>query len=263
MHSHDRAAQLKVYETDLSERDRSGASFPLVAVICLAIFFSGGYYLKRLKLEAIRIDEARIEAVRARFEVLQPNVKPVPKPVITPPAIPTKPVDLTHGALLKQKENDITESAPQNGNQVARVYGLRRVYSVGLGAGTAAAGAVIGKLGNTISKDIDTVKPTDRELKGTVASVTTITSMPELLEFIKPVYTDDMRKNQVTGTVSVRILIDIDGSVKEMSVLNDLGYGTREAVLEACRKLRFKPAVQGKNPVAVWIIFKFKFVLQE
>jgi TonB family protein len=95
-----------------------------------------------------------------------------------------------------------------------------------------------------------------------VVSVTTVTSMPELEDMIKPVYTEEMKKAGVTGVIKVMILVDTDGSVKEATAQNDLGYGSRQSALDAALKLKFKPAMQGDKPVAVRIIISFKYVLQ-
>jgi hypothetical protein len=55
--------------------------------------------------------------------------------------------------------------------------------------------------------------------------------------------------------------VDIDGKVKKAIVLNDLGYGSKERVYDACLKLLFDPALRDNEPVAVWIAISFTFVL--
>ena len=64
-----------------------------------------------------------------------------------------EPIDLTKNPLLNQKVEDAKPPNPPDadGTPVRRVYGLRKVYSTGLGEGGAAADAVIGKLGNTLA----------------------------------------------------------------------------------------------------------------
>ena len=71
-----------------------------------------------------------------------------------------------------------------------------------------------------------------------------------------------MIKNRVEGLVRVKILVDIDGKVKKAIVLDDLGYGSKEKVYEACLNLEFEPARINDDPVASWIPIRFRFEMQ-
>jgi len=82
---------------------------------------------------------------------------------------------------------------------VRRVYGLRRVYSTGLGAGGEMADAVIGKRGNTINTDVDTVTATPADLKGRLVSITTVTTAPRLKSDVKPVVYQGNARREVEG----------------------------------------------------------------
>lgn len=238
--------------------------FSMIFLACTGFFILMGLYLQTVKPLPAVIDQKKIELYRTRFMIA--DKKETPKKAMAPvaPAKPAaeKPIDLTKPAVLGQKENEIVRPTEEK-KEVERVYGLRKVYSVGLGAGENASEAVIGKLGNTIEKEIDTITATKDQLAGKIASVTTVTKMPVLKVTVKPAYTDEMRKNGVSGVIKVRILIGADGKVRDIVVLNDLGFGSKEAAAEACKKLEFEPALEGDKPVAVWIAMKFKFVLTE
>jgi hypothetical protein len=41
--------------------------------------------------------------------------------------------------------------------------------------------------------------------------------------------------------------------------MDDLGFGSREKVYEACLKLLFEPAYVGADAVASWITIRFNF----
>jgi TonB family protein len=183
--------------------------------------------------------------------------KKTPRPVVKQ----QKPIDLTKDPKLNATKTVVVEKK----ETLREVYGLKKVYSVGLGAGGSGDGsdAIVSKLGNTLEKDPDTLKATEEEIKGAVTSVATVTSKPVIEVAVKPEYTEEMKRNRVQGVVSARILVDIDGAVKRIEVLNDLGFGTKEAVEKACKELKFKPAMEGDTPVSTWIVFKFRFVLQE
>jgi outer membrane biosynthesis protein TonB len=70
-----------------------------------------------------------------------------------------------------------------------------------------------------------------------------------------------MIEAKLEGVIRAELLIDIDGTVKEVRVLNDLGFGTKEASRKAFLQWTFEPAKVNKTPVAVWISFSMRFEL--
>jgi TonB family protein len=121
--------------------------------------------------------------------------------------------------------------------------------------------AVIGKLGNTINKDFDTLVATDEEIKGQIVSTTTVTAAPRFRKRVMPNYTPEMIDNRIEGVVKVKALVDIDGKVKKAEALNDLGFEAARQALDASLAMEFDPAMRGKEPVAVWIIIPIRFVM--
>jgi len=174
-----------------------------------------------------------------------------------------KVIDLTKKTQLKAKEEKPEPVLKKTVVVKRRVYGLRRVFARGLGSGAGGRDAVVSKLGNTLEKAPDTIRATREELKGTLISVTKITAMPKILHTVKPKYTDEMKENGITGKVKAKVLVDTDGIAKKIIIIKHLGYGTREAAIQAIKKMKFRPALQGKIPVAVWIPITFRFELQQ
>jgi protein TonB len=171
-----------------------------------------------------------------------------------------KPVDLTQKPVLKQPEE---VAAPKVVVTKARpVYGVRKVYAVGLGGTGDGSAAIVTKLGNTLDKEPDTLVARPEDLQGPLVPVSTVTSAPALMNEVKPVYTPEMIEHKVAGLVRAKVLVDIDGAVNKIIMLEDIGHGSREAAFEAFKKLKFKPALRGDEAVAVWIIMKYRFVLQ-
>jgi hypothetical protein len=209
-----------------------------------------------------------IEEKKPKLTVAQPKPaeqKPKPAPIEKkePAPSPKEPIDLTQKPQLDAKIEDAKpdNSQAKTAEPVRRVYGLRKVYSTGIGEGGSAADAVIGKRGNTLATDIDTLAATEKELKGTLVPVTTVQSVPRPRVQVRPEFTKEMIENGVQGVVKAKLLIDVDGTVKEVVILNDLGFGTAERAREAFLKWVFEPARIGDNPVAVWMAFSIRFVL--
>jgi hypothetical protein len=241
-------------------RDGRNNGFGLIFTVTLALFIGAGLYLKTIKPLPVTEDTKRMVQVETRFVVPEQKKPEPPKP-----AKPKEKevVDLTKSPVLRQKE-DFTapQAAAALPQQAARpVFGLRRVFSTGLGAGGAVSEAVIGKLGNTLDKAVDTVTPTKQDLAGPLVSISTVTSAPRVRKEVKPEYTREMIEAKVEGVVRAELLVGGDGRVKEVKMLNDLGYGTREAARELFFKLEFDPAMRDGRPVATWITFSIRYVL--
>ena len=76
---------------------------------------------------------------------------------------------------------------------------------------------------------------------------------PEIYQAAKPIYSMEMIENKVEGSVTLKVLVGSDGSVKEYIILNDLGHGTNEAIHKALQKMKFTAARKNKKRVSVWI----------
>jgi protein TonB len=261
-------SSLKAYETYIpSSSSLLEEVFGLTTVIVIGAFVGLGLFFHTIKALPEPI-EKKIEEIKTRF-VIEEREKPKPKPVEKKKPEPEKPeekpIDLTEKPELAQKLDDIPKEPPPVEAPVAprRVYGLRRVYSVGIGAGGSMADAVIGKLGNTTNTDVDTVTATKQDLKGTLAPITAITTPPSPINAssIKPEYTREMLEAKVEGAIRAELLIDVDGKVKDVRILNDLGFGTKESAEKAFRQWLFEPAKKGDTPVAVWIAFSIRFMI--
>jgi hypothetical protein len=263
---------LKLYASGPDSAGRQDYFTPVLLVM-LVLAGLAAWYLKEHVPLPVSVEE-RISQIQTSFIIEE---KPVVKQPEKPKPIPQKqqeqiekkveiekpkePVDLTEKPLLNQKQDDVVKSEPttEQTKVVRRVYGLKKVYSTGFGASGSAADAVIGKLGNTLNTEIDTFTVTKEELKGSLVSITTVTSQPKLKVNAKPEYTKEMLENKIEGFVKAKILVDIDGKVKKVIVMDDLGFGSKEKVYEACLKLLFEPAYVGADAVASWITIKFNF----
>ncbi len=87
-----------------------------------------------------------------------------------------------------------------------------------------------------------------------------VTELPVAIERAAPVYPDAARERGVSGTVMVQALVLADGSVAETRIVRSIPE-LDTAAAEAVRKWRFKPAMNGQVPVAVWVATPIKFSL--
>lgn len=85
---------------------------------------------------------------------------------------------------------------------------------------------------------------------------------PSLLREVKPAYTDEARRRNVTGDVVLEIVVRSDGSVGEVRVLDGLGSGLDQRAIEAVRQWRFSPARRLGQPVDVLVEVAVEFRLR-
>ena len=87
-----------------------------------------------------------------------------------------------------------------------------------------------------------------------------VTELPEVIERVAPAYPAEAREKGIQGTVMVKALVLKDGSVSEAHAMQQIPY-LSAAAEEIVRRWRFKPAMDGQNPVAVWVSTPVKFTL--
>lgn len=155
---------------------------------------------------------------------------------------------------------------PGFGNGTGGAKGVRgTVASSGFGNGVEISGASHGEgtrepvkaggLGGEMAGP-DAPRPKPAEAPPSVQPVV-ILSKPN------PAYTEEARKLQLEGDVSVEVVFLGSGSVRVVRVTNGLGHGLDQAAIHAAEQIRFKPALQhGKpvdSPATVHIEFQLAF----
>ncbi len=200
-----------------------------------------------------------------------PEPEPVQKaeiekaPVLEPETILATPVDRPQEKPEKITtaipEKPVKETAPPEA--VRRVYGVRKVYGKGLGKGAAEPSGLVTKKGNTVDGVADNLVATEADLKGELASLSSVDKAPEPVRRVKPIYSPSMLKAKVRGLVTAYLLVDVDGTVKDVNVTKDIGYDSRQVATKALSGFKFKPALKNNSPVAVWILHNIRFEFQE
>ena len=78
-----------------------------------------------------------------------------------------------------------------------------------------------------------------------------------------PKYPELAKQAGIEGTTVVKMLVDVDGSVREVKILKSSGNQMLDqAALAAARQSKFTPAKQRDKFVRVWVSRPFKFKLQ-
>lgn len=90
---------------------------------------------------------------------------------------------------------------------------------------------------------------------------TSVEQKARLLSKPEPQYTEEARRNQVSGTVVLRAVFSSSGEVVQIRALRTLPFGLTERAIAAARQIQFMPAVRGGQPVSVAMQLEYNFNL--
>ena len=88
-----------------------------------------------------------------------------------------------------------------------------------------------------------------------------VTTKARLLAKPEPQYTEDARKNQVTGTVVLKVVFASNGTVQNIRTVSGLPYGLTERAIAAARQIKFVPATKDGHQVSMWMQLEYNFNL--
>lgn len=86
-----------------------------------------------------------------------------------------------------------------------------------------------------------------------------VTRRAVLVSKPEPGFTEQARRNNVTGVVKLRLALRADGTVSDISVLKGLPDGLTERAIEAAKKIRFTPAQREGRNASQWISVEYNF----
>ena len=126
-------------------------------------------------------------------------------------------------------------------------YGPGNGYNTGGGDAHEGGGGAGGGGGGAPEDYRRTFKP------GEVTRKAVITAKPE------PGFTEEARKNNVTGTVRLRAILSASGSVQGISVVKGLPDGLTEKAIAAAKNIRFTPAQKDGRTVSQYVTLEYNF----
>jgi protein TonB len=87
-------------------------------------------------------------------------------------------------------------------------------------------------------------------------------SMPVVIHKEVPEFSEEARKAKFMGVVTVNIIVDQNGIPQNAHVVQGVGMGLDEAVLQAILQYRFRPAMEDGKPVAVQLNYQVAFQIE-
>jgi TonB family protein len=84
---------------------------------------------------------------------------------------------------------------------------------------------------------------------------------PRILSKPEASYTEEARKNQIDGTVVLRVVLSADGTVTNIHPVSGLPNGLTERAMAAASQIKFVPATKDGRPVSMWMELRYSFNL--
>ncbi|MEW6207706.1 MAG: TonB family protein [Acidobacteriota bacterium] len=188
----------------------------------------------------------------------QPINAPTTRPQITPPLLPIQPhvvvdpsIQLRRDELAPMGIPDGAEGLPSDGPGRDGGIGDGKGGSVGDGNGVGLYDGNGWNIGKNDPKIGGTPRSSHAQQK--------VDSLPVALNRPRPNYTEEARKNKVSGTARVYALVGSDGIVKQVKVIRGLSDGLNEEAIRAAMQMRFRPAIRNGQAVDYWVTVDIEF----
>lgn len=161
--------------------------------------------------------------------------------------------------VVLKSVNQAEESPPPA--KVREVFGVNRQSYTDNSVGDSEA--VYAKRGNTLTKESDNkiLNADDVDSLPVPTEEYLVSEMPVVLKEVRPSYPQKAREEKIEGVVVLDVLIDKNGLVRQVSVIEGPQIFQKNAV-EAMRSFQFKPANIDGSPVPVRIRYTLRFELE-
>jgi TonB family protein len=82
---------------------------------------------------------------------------------------------------------------------------------------------------------------------------------PEFFNRVKPEYTDEAARADITATVEANVVFQADGEVGEIEIIRWAGFGLDESAARTIRQLKFKPATRNNQALNARALIRYNF----
>ena len=108
-----------------------------------------------------------------------------------------------------------------------------------------------------------TTSPTKQEVRIGNAPPAAGITLPKLVSYARPLYTDEALQRRIEGVVTVLAEFDVAGNFKPLRVVKGLGFGLDESAIAALTKWRFTPANRYGERISVVTEIDVDFTLYD
>ena len=189
------------------------------------------------------------------------------KPPVNPPALPVAGVKIDP-ALWKDLKQPVygdprsNSATPSKGPGEGEGIGTNRGLGIGSGDGPGVGPGSDGNTGGGSNQPGCCGSGGGPAAGGAgIMRTSEVDQRARLLAKPEPQYTEEARRNQITGTVMLRAVFASSGEVIQIRALNALPFGLTERAIAAAHQIRFVPAMKSGHPVSVYMQLEYNFNL--
>jgi protein TonB len=206
-----------------------------------------------------------------RGELPPPSIIPAAIPIAPPvhtPALPAAGIDIDP-ALWKDLKapvygeppstSDIASKGPGEGKGI----GSNRGTGIGDGNGNGVGPGGERNTGGGVGQDGCCGEGTGMGggRSGIPYTTSQVDQRARLLSKPEPQYSEEARRNQITGRVLLRAVFASSGEVVEIRAVDTLPFGLTEKAIAAARQIKFLPAMKNGHAVSVYMNLEYNFNL--
>ncbi len=118
------------------------------------------------------------------------------------------------------------------------------------------------KQGNTLAKESDQEAGDDSKNLPSPTDEYLVSSMPKLSSEYRIPYPPEAKKKGIQGPVVMDLLIDANGTVRDVKLISSPSPLLSESALAAIKNFKFIPAQIKDKSVAIRIRYSYRFVLE-
>lgn len=191
-------------------------------------------------------------------------------PAVTPPALPIAGIGLDPSLWKDLKArvygdprstSEIPSKGPGEGEGIGTNQGAGVGDGNGPGVGPGRHGNTGGGWGQTGCCGDGTGGGAGAGGSGFALRAYEVDQRARLLSKPEPQFTEEARRNQISGTVVLRAVFASSGEVVQIHALHALPFGLTEKAIEAARQIKFVPAMKNGRPVSVYMHLEYNFNL--
>jgi TonB family protein len=203
----------------------------------------------------------------------QPSEIPAPIPKSPPlknPELPAAGIDIDP-ALWKnlplavygdpRSQSTVPSNGPGAGGGMGTTNGTGIGEGIGPGVGPGQDGNMGGGRKGLGNDAIGGGRGNDPEDPDHIYPPQQVTERARVLAKPEPQYTEEARRNSISGSVVLRVVFSRSGEVINIRAVQTLPFGLTERAIAAARMIRFRPATKDGRPVNVPMQLEYNFNL--
>lgn len=160
-----------------------------------------------------------------------------------------------------RSKSAVPSNGPGDGGGMGTAKGTGIGEGIGAGVGPGTDGNIGGDRKGLGHGGIGGGRGSDTEDPDHIYPPQQVTERARVITKPEPQYTEEARRNSISGSVVLRVVFSRTGEVTNIRAIQTLPFGLTERAITAARMIRFRPATKDGRPVNVPMQLEYNFNL--